>query len=379
MKAFGFGTGKYSNRSYLVDWEQPILTSDFMDVDEGVISLKASSIWNRKLFPYLMLSGEISNISDEGYWQIDGSDEQQEVVITFPYKLAITGLKVTTRPYDNCTRNCEAYTKDGVKIGSTIYCNSPVTEYTFLDTQLENAIVTDTIKIVVLKDTVTTGSNSCFGLQNLKITAKKVVEQKFSAHRFFVKNGTARQYFKYALQNWSQPVMSSNGTYGGANFAVAVSSAQQYESNPYMAWHAYDNNTSTYWRCATQNGGWIGFYNPLPLRVTRINWGYYYTYPTSGNVQGSNDNSNWTTITNFTCNSRSDFNIDMSSNTGYYRYYRINVTGVSESEVGADRDAERRIHCRDIKITANTRNAYISNVNDYDFYIDHLSFKAITD
>lgn len=139
-----------------------------------------------------------------------------------------------------------------------------------------------------------------------------------------------------------QPILSSNGTVGNNTFSVKASSENQSGSDPYKAYEAFDNNASTYWRSDVNFNNWLEFYNPNPLNVTNLKWGFFYSYPTGGNVQASDDESNWITLTNWTNNIEADFNIDLSSNTSFYKYYRININGVNKD----------RIHCKSLIITA---------------------------
>ena len=149
-----------------------------------------------------------------------------------------------------------------------------------------------------------------------------------------------------AWQEWTQPVLTNNGTVGGYSFAVVASGEEQYSSNPYRAYEAFDNDASTYWR---SNGGsgakWLEFYNPVPLKVTNLQYVPWYNYPTEGNVQGSSNGTDWTTITTWTNSSASSFNIDLSTNTNAYKYYRINITNTSDG-------TSANIHCTQLNITA---------------------------
>ena len=137
-------------------------------------------------------------------------------------------------------------------------------------------------------------------------------------------------------QAFSQPILTENGTMGGRSFAV---SADNETNGNAPAYHAFDNNDDTFWRGGNVPG-YIDFYNPTPIKVTSISWGFFYSYPTLGNVQGSNDYSDWTTITEFTNDYDGDFTIDMSGNTNSYKYYRINISAVN-------RDV---IHCKNLTI-----------------------------
>jgi len=145
----------------------------------------------------------------------------------------------------------------------------------------------------------------------------------------------------YIDKPFIQPTLTANGTLGSDKFAVLANAETQSGTSPYRTYEAFDNNSSTYWRSGTATG-WIEFYNPKPLKVTNLKWGYYFNYPTGGNVQGSNDGSTWTTLTTWTNSSANDFNISLSSNTNYYKYYRVNVTGVNTDVV----------HCGQLYITA---------------------------
>lgn len=146
---------------------------------------------------------------------------------------------------------------------------------------------------------------------------------------------------------FTQPTLSANGTMGGNSFAVTANNETN-GNNP--AYYAFDNSTSTYWRGANVPG-YIDFYNPVPINVIALNWGFFYSYPTSGNVQGSNDYSDWTIITEFTNDSASDFTIDMSGNTNSYKYYRINISSVNMDV----------LHCSNLSIVGTVKGYAVEN------------------
>ena len=147
---------------------------------------------------------------------------------------------------------------------------------------------------------------------------------------------------------FTQPTLSENGTMGGSSFAVSADNKTN-GRNP--AYYAFDDNTNNYWRGGNVPG-YIEFYNPAPINVTALTWGFFYSYPTSGNVQGSNDYSDWTTITDFTNDSASDFTIDMSGNTNSYKYYRINVSAVNMDV----------IHCKNLTIVGTVKGYAVENI-----------------
>ena len=187
--------------------------------------------------------------------------------------------------------------------------------------------------------------------------------------RYLFANGykMKRRYFKTVpekTKTFSQPTLSSNGTMGGSAFACSASSEDANDTAPGNAYHAFDNNSSTYWRCNNTTSGWIQFYSPDPLRVSKIKWGYFFSYPTKGTVKGSNDGSSWATLKSWTNSSAADFTITISSTVGY-KYHRVTVTGVNKDVV----------HCAKMTVTAIevTQEAYEVEVQEgeaYDRYQD---------
>ena len=133
-----------------------------------------------------------------------------------------------------------------------------------------------------------------------------------------------------------QPVLTENGTIGGDSFAVD----DDFKSSEHPVWHAFDGDNSSYWRDANIPG-YIDIYNPNPLVIKNIRWGFFYSYPTAGNVQGSNDGDEWELIKEWTNNKESDFDIDLSDNTKALKYYRINISSVNMDV----------IHCSNLTIT----------------------------
>ena len=135
-------------------------------------------------------------------------------------------------------------------------------------------------------------------------------------------------------EQWTQPILTTNGIVGGDSFACFSSS--EYD-NRYLTYQAFDGNISnltssyTYWCSSSKTGTqFIGFYNPEPLKVTALR--LYNNRASSGDgviasgtVQGSNDNSTYTDIGTFSGNTYGTtyIDVDLSSNTSFYKYYRI--------------------------------------------------------
>lgn len=137
---------------------------------------------------------------------------------------------------------------------------------------------------------------------------------------------------------FTQPNLTSNGTFGGASFAVRADS--EYYSN-YAAWKASDGSISTYWdpTPSTATGHYYDWYNPVPIKVTQYNitnysGDNYGTYAiTAGNTYYSDDGNNWTLeqpFTNSVTTGLGNWSIVVASgNQGYHKYRRLIPTSTS--------------------------------------------------
>lgn len=157
-------------------------------------------------------------------------------------------------------------------------------------------------------------------------------------------NPTANYFAQPTEWAFQQPILTANGTLGGDSFAVASYNA---EAN-YPIWQGFDGSTSTNWLSnGDASSTYFIFYNPIPIKVTSLQITnrtgvdqQYNRAIRSGTVYGSNDNETYTQIGIFT---NSDYtigsiwSIDLSTNTNYYKYYKVECVGdgtaVSFSEV----------------------------------------------
>lgn len=176
-----------------------------------------------------------------------------------------------------------------------------------------------------------------------------------------------RKYYKYIDTPWTQPVLSANGTVGGNDFACFASSIY---STSYPAYEAFDGViSSSSWWCSSGKSGvqYIGFYNPDRIKVTNIRF-YNQTANSgdgviaSGTVQASFDNVNYIDLGTFSGNTFGTvyFDIDLSTNTNYYNYYRIVATGY----------AGNYATCGELEITATIGTVVEGTEQDYDFYTE---------
>ena len=169
-------------------------------------------------------------------------------------------------------------------------------------------------------------------------------------------DGTLRKYYK--KYTFSRPNLTANGTDGVSSFA---SFAHSVYSTTYDAWKCFDGDkTSTYWRCTTGDGAYIGWYYEYPLNVTGFTWTNYSTAPKYYRVQASHNGEEWRDIyigTNTNTTSKSSWSASFS-NSDYYKYYRIYVDTTSSGVT----------YCLDLDITG----TYLveATSSSYDVYVD---------
>lgn len=186
--------------------------------------------------------------------------------------------------------------------------------------------------------------------------------------KVYIPNGfDSIKYYKYTYEAWIQPVLSANGTLGGDSFACLQSNTYQSD----LAFKAFDNSTSTAW---TNNGntGSLTFYNPVRLLVTnfQITNGANASYVRairSGTVYGSDNNIDWESIKTFTnavYTASGVWNIDLSTNTKGYKYYKLDVVGDGSYAIIAN-----------LKITATQQTSVESTADDYDYTVGDGSMK----
>lgn len=115
------------------------------------------------------------------------------------------------------------------------------------------------------------------------------------------------------------------GYQSSASSPYTVSASTEYNAE-YAAWKACDNNSGTRWSSSSTGGtGWLKIDFGTAKTASRIVIKPFSGQVNAWNLQGSNDNSNWTTlITSSHANSDATQTEDFV-NTTAYRYYLFNV------------------------------------------------------
>ena len=119
-----------------------------------------------------------------------------------------------------------------------------------------------------------------------------------------------------------QPILSANGTLGGDSFAVLNS----YNTGSYYTWKMFDGNSSTAGALGLGTGT-LTIYNPIALKVSEFEFlGWDMNSVTS--VKGSNDGTNYTSIT-FSSSKNGSVVTATLTNSNFYKYYQIDTYGAS--------------------------------------------------
>lgn len=179
---------------------------------------------------------------------------------------------------------------------------------------------------------------------DMDAVTKELIESDESDYDFYkdvevqkVIQKNVRKYYNYVDEPFVQPYLTSNGTMGGDKFAA--SAITEYSSS-YQAYMAFDNSTSTEWASkGTQNPSWISFYNPEPLKVTKLTMRNRTSAEnfTAGKIYGSNNNYYWEEIGSYSTtvtSANATWEIDLSNNTKYYKYYKIVGTSMTGTNQG---------------------------------------------
>ena len=179
--------------------------------------------------------------------------------------------------------------------------------------------------------------------------------------KVYVPNGkTEQKYYKYTYENWTRPNLTATGTLGGSSFAVSAETIY----SGYPIHQAVDGNSSTFWLSATGSYASYIFYNPTPLKVTKIStpkqWKDGGIYAIAGDVYGSNDNSSWVKLGSFTGGTYNNgFSCDLSSNKNAYKYHKITPTSTTSNKCWG---------MSELQITAQAQTGSIeSTADDYDY------------
>lgn len=175
-----------------------------------------------------------------------------------------------------------------------------------------------------------------------------------------------KNYYKRVWEDWTQPVLTANGTMGGESFAVNQSST--YASNR-QAWVAFDGvDTGADWNSAQGVPQWISWYNPVPLSISKITVvnTIETAYPDTikdYEVQVSDDNAVWKTIysgTN-TTGAGETWDVDLSNVENSSKYWRIYITSCNNRNYA---------RITELKITAKVQRIIQVNLDGEDVWED---------
>lgn len=147
-------------------------------------------------------------------------------------------------------------------------------------------------------------------------------------------NGLCINYGKASIgsqtANWIQPTLTENGTLGESSFAVATTT--QYGD---AAYQGFDENDNTVF---SSSSGDLFLYSNTPLKIQTIQFINFHSnhsyHVAGGSVYGSNNGTNWDTLTTFTLSvsgNKTPYTIEVNS-PSEYTYYKIVGTSFLEGK-----------------------------------------------
>lgn len=135
---------------------------------------------------------------------------------------------------------------------------------------------------------------------------------------------------------WEQPQVNEPGTMGVSDIAVTESGYYTYTGYDLRAYQCFNDGAvlgKDHWQknvVSTSTYEWVSWYTKTPVNiksiVVRNNEGAF--APSNYILEGSNDNSSWTTLTsgtNTNVTNFADWTISSQNNNAYYNYYRLKV------------------------------------------------------
>ena len=178
------------------------------------------------------------------------------------------------------------------------------------------------------------------------------------------------KYYKYVYTDWSQPTLTTDGTFGSSDMAVALN---------------FGGNTSQYgtaYKCFTPNTDFAGFYcneyqswmevqmyfnKPLRIKTITFNTPDSRTSQSgamtntvlyAGNSKGSHS-IEYLTISEKIYGTYTNNNVP---DEGYYQYYTLYFMNEGYSH-------NDRVDIQQIKLTGTARTAIESSASDYDYKV----------
>ena len=189
-----------------------------------------------------------------------------------------------------------------------------------------------------------------------------------------------RHYYKYNYEEWTSPLLDSNGIAGSDEFSV-WGSHNQYSGQTWRAFHTNSGYSSGYYvgnygnEYSTTMSIYMHTLNPTlincyslysPTINSNSNWGSI----SSTRFYGSNDGVNWTQLYstgNFGQDSQQTFTFE---NNTYYNYYQFQMTTYGSGH-------KDQSNVSSFSISGKIRNSVESTLSDYDYFVDKPEFKVV--
>ena len=181
-------------------------------------------------------------------------------------------------------------------------------------------------------------------------------------------DGKARKIKKgyVSIAEFNQPVLTTDGTLGGSSFAVYASN---YYSADYAAYKAFNGNISDGYSSSVNPSNqtiYLTFYNPIAIKVSELKFtnvpsGLTSSSPKAFSVEGSDDNSSWSSLGSFTnTNNTNGATWSVNLSGGYYKYHRIVITSANTTQAYVNIGEINIVATSSKSVARKIKKAYIS-------------------
>lgn len=169
----------------------------------------------------------------------------------------------------------------------------------------------------------------------IKIVRKDVVPEgaDYDDYEDIVKPHLVKTKVRTYTNKFTLPELFSNGVMGGDTFACACSTLKDNAYQCFNNGSDWSGGIDTNPNAAPQ---WLSFYNPTPLKVTKLRLGQIKNaaeqnnyYITAWKIQVSDDNEEWTDVWSGTATAPAQTLVAEIADSGYHKYYRIYVVSAN--------------------------------------------------
>lgn len=348
---------KYQN------WTQPILTSN--GTMGGNSFACSQSTYLNDAMAFRCFNGDTTTSGESNRWQINNVNTSTQYWISWynPKPLKTSSIKVYNNEVTYVVKNWELCGSDDNVNWTTLATGTNTNTTAFSSWTISVPSSAKAYKYFSLG--CTPNSTTSMQIGEIQITAKEVVNGTSSNYDYYETETKPylfargkRKYYKYKYTNWTQPIMTSNTTYGTLTASVVNSGSGVYQ--------AFDKNTSSWWEAKTGTAEWLNWKLPVTLKITGIKIRVRTGNKPNITCRCYTDSSKKTPIGDSITTTTAGQEIAVAN---------IPSSGIITNNIYFDcSSTQDYMGILEITITAQEQSSVESTIDDYDYY-EYESFK----